>query len=363
MPTQLEYASYLVFNFVASVGVIFVNKHIFTAFSFEYTTLLTAMHYVVTLVGLEILASCGAYERRWSPTTPRMLLLSAVVGTAPALNNLSLSLNNLGFYQVVKLMVTPAIVTLEAYLYGKCLTVPRALALLLVCVGVALAVVNDVSINLRGFTAACMWVPAAAFYKVLWSRVSKEESWHVFALMRRVLPLSTAFLLCLVPIIDPPGAFGGGNGVGFKWTLERALMIALSGIAAFFVNWSGFLVMGACSALTHTVLGQVKAVCTIIGGWLIFQQVYPTKAIAGALVAITAMVLYTKYTLDQSGAASGDSSGAKQRNPPEPQSIGCRAKVEDLTSDGEGEGELEGQAPADASEGSPLMSRTLDRRV
>ena len=97
-----------------------------------------------------------------------------------------------------------------------------------------------------------------------------------------------------------------------------------------------------------------------IGGWLIFQQVIRQRQ-SRERVAITAMVLYTKYTLDQSGAAR-DNSGAKQRNPPEPQSIGCRA-MEDLTSDGEGEGELEGQAPADASEGSPLMSRTLDRRV
>ena len=51
--------------------------------------------------------------------TPRLLLLSAVVGAAPALNNLSLSLNQLGFYQVVKLLVTPAIVALEAYLYAE----------------------------------------------------------------------------------------------------------------------------------------------------------------------------------------------------------------------------------------------------
>ncbi|KOO33249.1 hypothetical protein Ctob_010264 [Chrysochromulina tobinii] len=47
------------------------------------------------------------YVKRSSPMTPRILLLSAVVGTAPALNNLSLSLNNLGFYQIVKLLVYP----------------------------------------------------------------------------------------------------------------------------------------------------------------------------------------------------------------------------------------------------------------
>jgi solute carrier family 35 protein E3 len=99
---QLEHALFLAFNFVSSVGVIFINKAIFSAFRFRYTTLLTAIHYVVTLAGLEFLAILGVYERRTSPLTPRLLCLAAVVGTAPALNNLSLSLNNLGFYQVVK---------------------------------------------------------------------------------------------------------------------------------------------------------------------------------------------------------------------------------------------------------------------
>ena len=81
------------------------------------------------------------------------------------------------------------------------------------------------------------------------------------------------------------------------WTHVRS--DPLSCRFTFLSDWlrSGFLVMGACSALTHTVLGQVKAVVTIFGRWLLFGQVYPPKAIAGALTAIVAMVLYTKYTL------------------------------------------------------------------
>ena len=130
----------LAFNFAASVGIIFINKGIFATLKFRYTTFLTAMHYMVTLLGLEILAYAGVYERRTSPTTPRLLLLSLVVGAAPALNNLSLSLNQLGFYQVVKLLVTPAIVALEAYLFGQCISAARAIALLGICVGVGVAV-------------------------------------------------------------------------------------------------------------------------------------------------------------------------------------------------------------------------------
>ena len=68
-------------------------------------------------MGLEFLSVLGVYEKRTAPLTARMLLLAAVVGTAPALNNLSLKLNGLGFYQIAKLLVTPMIVGLERVLY------------------------------------------------------------------------------------------------------------------------------------------------------------------------------------------------------------------------------------------------------
>ena len=225
-----------------------------------------------------------------------MLVLSVVVGMAPAVNNLSLSLNNIGFYQVVKLLVTPAIVALERYLYHANMSASRALALTLVCVGVGLACINDVDLNWAGCVAAGCWLPIAAVYKVLWSRISKEEEWHTLALMRRVLPLSTCFLLALVPCIDPPGL------AAFEFSQQRVGLLCVSGVAAFFVNWSGFLVMGACSALAHTVLGQLKACVTIFGGWLLFGKIYPPKSLTGAALAIASMIAYTHFNLQEQQA-------------------------------------------------------------
>ena len=157
----------LSFNFASSVGIIFINKMLFSTMKFRFTTFLTALHYVITMLGLEVLAAFKVYERRSAPTTTRLLMLSAVVGAAPALNNLSLSLNNLGFYQVVKLLVTPAIVALELYLYNQKMPLARGVALVGICVGVGVAVVNDVSVTLRGLCVSLTWVPIAAAYKVL----------------------------------------------------------------------------------------------------------------------------------------------------------------------------------------------------
>ena len=47
---------------------------------FRFSCLLTAMHYMVTTVGLELLRLGGVYESRASPLTPRLLLLVLLVG-------------------------------------------------------------------------------------------------------------------------------------------------------------------------------------------------------------------------------------------------------------------------------------------
>ena len=308
----------LVFNFASSVLIIFVNKSLFSGgLRFEFTCALTAMHYVVNLLGLELLHCFGAYEKRTSPLTPRMVILAMVVGFAPAINNASLKFNSLGFYQVVKLLVTPMIVGMEYACYGHTLSPPRALALLLVCIGVAVAVVNDVSFNAEGALCALCWLPVAAAYKVLWSRVSKEEGWHTLALMRRVLPLATCFMALLVPFIDPPGL------LSFPFDGRVCAVLALSGAAAFFVNWSGFLVLGACSALTHTVLGQLKSVVVILGGWLLFSQAYPPKAVGGAAVALCAMVWYTHANIAEQQQARGAKAGSAT-----PDALGASPPIE-----------------------------------
>ena len=61
--TTVRHAGYLFFNFACTAVIVFVNKAIFASFRFRFTTALTAMHYIVTLVGLELLATAGVLER------------------------------------------------------------------------------------------------------------------------------------------------------------------------------------------------------------------------------------------------------------------------------------------------------------
>ena len=307
-PSNLASASYLASNFAAATGVIFLGKLIMSGLQFNFTCLLTAIHYTMTMVVLEILRLFGAYEKRDAPLSPRILLLCALVGGAPALNNLSLRLNSLGFYQVNKLLVTPCIVAMEWACYRIGVPRARGAALLTICLGVGIASVNDLSVSMAGAAASCATLPMNAAYKVLWSRVQKQEGWTTLALMRRVLPLSTAGLLVLASLCDPPGLSS------FAWTPRSAGLIVLSSLAAALVNWSGFLVIGACSALTHQVLGQLKACVVILGGWLFFEQVYPLKSVLGALLAAAAICAYTAINVREQDLKRLQAKAADERD-------------------------------------------------
>lgn len=63
-------------------------------------------------------------------------------------NNLSLQYNSVGFYQLMKVLTTPVVVVLQNVIYGVKLPWHLKVALAPVCIGVAMATVNDFSFNL-----------------------------------------------------------------------------------------------------------------------------------------------------------------------------------------------------------------------
>ena len=60
--------------------------------------------------------------------------------------NLSLQLNSVGFYQLSKILIAPAIITIEAVWFKKVPTRMEVAAVSLLCLGVALATIADAEV-------------------------------------------------------------------------------------------------------------------------------------------------------------------------------------------------------------------------
>lgn len=163
----LRAASSLLLNVVSTCAIVFANKAIFSVYNFRFLYALTLAHSVVTALGMVVLASLGLFQVKHLPATETIPLALSFVGYV-VFWNYSLKLNSVGFYQLAKVCITPAVVLLELFVSGKAPTLAEIGAVVVTCLGVTLASVSDpdISTNLVGVAISAAAVCFSALYQV-----------------------------------------------------------------------------------------------------------------------------------------------------------------------------------------------------
>jgi solute carrier family 35 protein E3 len=256
--------------------------------------MLCNIHFLVTWIGVESLRRCKVFQVMNHPPSLKdydFFVMALVLGLVTPLNNASLKLNGIGFYQIFKLLLTPGVVLLEYLLDGKILSRSRSSSLMLVCFFVLISSRADMEFSVTGAALATLWIPFASMYKVQWGRLLKKYQCSTLSLMYVILPYAMVVQCAISPLVDPPGI------LQYKWTREAVFWIGLSGLSAFLVNYSGFLVIGNLGALTHVLLGQCKTAVIMVGAYILFQSHYSALQLRGALGAVLAIVMYTHVTV------------------------------------------------------------------
>ena len=86
-------------NIVSAVGIVLVNKYIYSVYRFNYGVVLTFYHFALTTLGLRVLARAGIFEPK-SVNLLQVLPVSVSFCAYVVLTNLSLQYNSGTFYQV-----------------------------------------------------------------------------------------------------------------------------------------------------------------------------------------------------------------------------------------------------------------------
>ena len=97
---QARNSMYIVLNITSSIGIVLTNKWVFSNEGFSFGTLLTAIHFVFTFLGLVICAKLGIFTPKKIELRKVMPLCLSFCGFV-VLTNLSLQYNSVGFYQVI----------------------------------------------------------------------------------------------------------------------------------------------------------------------------------------------------------------------------------------------------------------------
>jgi solute carrier family 35 protein E3 len=324
----LAYAS---LNIAAASGIVFANKMVFANFGFRFTVALTWVHTAVTWLGMRLMLRAGMFPAKILPPARVAPLAAAFVGYI-VLCNLSLNLNTVGFYQIMKIAVAPTVLAMESVAYRRKPERRIAMSVGVVCLGIAIATLTDaqVTANAKGAMVGVAATLVTALYQLWVGTKQRELGASSMQLLHQYTPQATLMMGALVPLMEPVGwrhLVGGGGGadggafegggalsshgdgtlLGYHYTPQAVAAILFSAGLGLLVSLSTFLVIGATSSLTYNVVGHLKTVIILTGGCLLFGDQMPGSKLAGLGVAMAGIVWYSHIKMG--GGGGGSSSG------------------------------------------------------
>jgi len=293
-----------VFNLFASVSIILVNKQIASVCGFHFILTLLFLNFLTTGSCLEALVRAGYLEVKHLPESDRWLLALMAMCTV-LLNNASNEANSVGFYQITKLLIIPTVILIERS-KGIVKTYSRGiiLSLAVASVGVAIATVSDVEVNVRGSVLAFFSILMTAQFQI-WQGSKQHE--HGVSAMQITYSVSLpqvvlGFAATLVFDVFAPGLkhflllrSGGLLEHEFRSRADVMWIVACCAIAVV-MNTSTYGLLGKASPVTYQVLGQLKTCLIVAFGYVFFDARAPPTMLmirfSGVGVAIVGILSY-----------------------------------------------------------------------
>mmetsp|Transcript_49271 Transcript_49271/g.157786 ORF Transcript_49271/g.157786 Transcript_49271/m.157786 type:complete len:323 (+) Transcript_49271:162-1130(+) len=296
--SNLAVVSTVVGNIASSVCLVLTNKYVYQTLGLPYAATISAFHYLVCFILFKGASLQGFVEQK-SLSGWDLVRITVVTGGSTALSNLSLQLNSVGFFQIMKLCVTPVTVTIQYVFYTQTTSMKTLYALGATLVGVGIATVTDVELNLVGTIVACMSCIVTVLQHIWAGRMMKQ--YDMSSMQYNMAHMHTAFLMLI--IIGPGVDYLATNG---KFSLLQLhedgstagySFILLSCVLAAAQNWNSFLLIKLTSAVTYQVVGHLKNILVISGGFILFGYPLQYDNLSGIAVALGGVIWYTNVKL------------------------------------------------------------------
>ncbi|KAI0845209.1 TPT-domain-containing protein [Daldinia vernicosa] len=294
---------WIVVNTLATIGIVFTNKAIFSDPSLKLAQLtFAAFHFFMTWLLLFTLS-----RPRFAYFNPRRIALRDIVPLSVAMSlnvilpNLSLAFSSITFYQVARILLTPTVATMDLILYRSMLPRNAILALIPACLGVGMVSyydslpTNDANVKSTsslGVMFAFSGIFASSLYTVWIKSYQRKLKVSSMQLLFNQAPVSAFLLLYAIPFVDTFPT----------WTevpMARWFMILTSGVFAALINLSQFFIIGQTGPVSSTVVGHLKTCLIVALGWATSGRSVGDKSVIGVFIAIGGIVTYSVVMLRQ----------------------------------------------------------------
>uniref|UniRef100_A0A2C9WG89 Sugar phosphate transporter domain-containing protein n=1 Tax=Manihot esculenta TaxID=3983 RepID=A0A2C9WG89_MANES len=167
------------------------------------------------------------------------------------------------------------------------------LSLAILLVGVGIATVTDLQLNVLGSVLSLLAVVTTCIAQIMTNSIQKKFKVSSTQLLYQSCPYQALTLFIIGPFLD--GLLTNQNVFAFKYTPQVLLFIVLSCLISVSVNFSTFLVIGKTSPVTYQVLGHLKTCLVLAFGYVLLRDPFSWRNIFGILIAVIGMLLYSYY--------------------------------------------------------------------
>ncbi|KMZ70695.1 putative membrane protein [Zostera marina] len=302
---QLGTVGALSLSVVSSVSIVICNKALISSLDFTFATTLTSWHLLVTFCSLHIALWMRLFEHK--PFDSRTVMSFGVLnGISIGLLNLSLGFNSVGFYQMTKLAIIPCTVVLEVLFFAKKFSRKIQFSLIILLVGVGIATVTDLQLNVLGSVVSLLAVITTCIAQIMTNTIQKKFKVSSTQLLYQSSPYQAGTLFISGPFLD--GLLTNQNVFAFKYTPQVLFFILLSCAIAVSVNFSTFMVIGKTSPVTYQVLGHLKTCLVLAFGYILLKDPFRWRNICGIIVALVGMILYSFLCSSENKQKASDTS-------------------------------------------------------
>lgn len=92
----------------------------------------------------------------------------------------------------------------------------------------------------------------------------------------------------------------------YNYSALNVSAILLSCVLGMIVSLSTLLTIGAMSSLSYTVIGHIKTVCNLIGGYMFFGDTFTPIQIMGILLSLVGIFWFSTVRQTHPACSSGD---------------------------------------------------------
>lgn len=171
-------------------------------------------------------------------------------------------------------------------------------SLLVLLLGVAIASVTDLKLNLLGSILSGLAIATTCVGQILTNTIQRKLKVTSTQLLYQSAPYQAAILFATGPFVDQ--LLTNRSVFAHKYTAPVVGFIVMSCLIAVSVNFSTFLVIGTTSPVTYQVLGHLKTCLVLSFGYTLLHDPFTMRNILGILIAIFGMALYSCFSVLES---------------------------------------------------------------